>query len=246
MESSGGGSHSRGTAYSGPECAGRTLWEQQSKRYGHGNSPIHSGYKKKSCRMARVCEVGSGGGRGQRSRQEIGRPAEPVLRRQRRKCMYCILLCKQGVTKTVTVAVHPCALPCATWAGVPECVWPFWTSRFERRSRRGLEEEKQQDRRKAKKLMKREVEGGNRESRGLAVGMLWGFFFPFTLWRELVYKNQMRIIWDKMDDRGVVDEIVTRSGALKQVWDNRIGPWACVAFALRCVALRCVWFAPGG
>lgn len=34
-----------------------------------------------------------------------------------------------------------------------------------------------------------------------------------------------------------MDEIVTRSGALKQVWDNRIGPWP--ALRLRCVALRC-------
>lgn len=72
-----------------------------------------------------------------------------------------------------------------------------------------------------------------------------GFFLSLflSLGRELVYKNQMRIIWDnKMDDRGLVDEIVTRSGALKQVWDNRIGPWAlrCVCVALRCAEVRLV------
>lgn len=159
--------------------------------------------------MARVCVVDSGGGRGQRSRQEVGRPAEPVLKRQRRKCvcvdvLYTVMQARydqdsdSGGSPLCLALCHlgGCSRVCLAFSGrqgSSDDPVEDWRSKSNKRI-----DEKQ------KGIDKREkVEGGDRESRGLAVGMLWVSFSLLPLFgRELVYKTQMRIIWDKMDDRG--------------------------------------------
>lgn len=74
MESSGGGSHSRGTAYSGRECAGGTVdaAEQNDTATGIARSTAATRKKKKLSNGQRFCvwwavEVAVASGRGKKS-----------------------------------------------------------------------------------------------------------------------------------------------------------------------------------